>query len=247
MGAYGFPDSRLLGLTQSENYEVNGLTAAVGTIKPGDLVFAYKGESNAYKYLADTAKTAFSADFVTSNTINGTVNGVAIAQVTFATSHANTMALLINAVRALTGVEAVLDSTDANGRTLLIRTKGAAITVDFTVAAGASQATDTNTYASGALFHGVAKWATRVQGIGGGAASFAIGEEIPVLRLADVTAASASGLVDGGIAYVTTAGVFGTSGIDVGARAVSDYDSVVAGTDVRLPILPAPMTYGDRF
>ena len=247
MGAYGFPDSRLLGLTQSENYEVNGLTAAVDTIKPGDLVFAYKGESKAYKYLADTAKTAFNADFVTSNTINGTVNGVAIAQVTFATSHANTMTLLINAVKALTGVEAVLDSTDANGRTLLIRTKGAAITVDFTVAAGASQATDTNTYASGAIFRGVAKFATRVPTTVGSTGLFAQYEEIPVLRLADVYAASASGAVKGGIAYVTTAGVFGTSGVDVGARFLSDYDSVVVGANVRIPAFATPMTYGDRF
>ena len=247
MGAYGFPDTALLGLTQSENYEVNGLTAAVATIKPGDLVFSYKGESKAYPYYADTAKTVFSADFVASNTINGTVNGVAITQVTYATSHANTMTLLINAVKALTGVEAVLDTTDGTGRTLLIRTKGATITVDFTVAAGASQATDTNTYASGALFEGVAKWATRVPTAIGGSGTFAIGEEIPVLRLADVVAASASGLVGGAVAYVTTAGVFGTSGVDVGVRANEAYDSVVVGTNVRLPILPAPMTYGDRF
>lgn len=247
MAAYDFPDAGLLGLTQGLNYEVDGLTAAVDTIKPGDLVFAYKGESKAYKYLADTAKAVFSADFVTSNTINGTVNGVAIAQVTFATSHANTMTLLINAVKALTGVEAVLDSTDGAGRTLLIRTKGAAITVDFTVAAGASQASRTNTYASGAIFRGVAKWATRVPNTVGGTGLFALNEEIPVLRLADVYAASASGTVKGGIAYVTTGGVFGNSGVDVGARFLDNYDSVVVGTQVRIPAFATPMTYGDRF
>lgn len=247
MGAYGFPDAGLLGQTMSSEYVTGGLTAAVDTIKPGDLIFAYKGETKAYKYLADTAKAVFSADLVASNVINGTVNGVAIAPVTFATSHANTMTLLINAVKALTGVEAVLDSTDANGRTLLIRTKGATSTVLFTVTLGGSQATASYTYASGALFRGVAKYATRVQPIGGGAASYAIGEEIPVLRLADVIAASASGLAAGAQAFITTAGVFGTSGVDVGARALGDYDSVVVGTNVRLPILPAPMTYGDRF
>lgn len=247
MAAYGFPDNALLGLTACLDNNTGGLTAAVATIVPGDLVFAYKGETKAYKYVADTAKTAFSADFVTSNTINGTVNGVAIAQVTFATSHANTMTLLINAVKALAGVEAVLDSTDGAGRTLLIRTKGATITVDFTVAAGGSQATDTNTYASGQLFRGVAKYATRVPGTIGGSGTYAIGEEIPVVRLADIWAASASGLTQGAQAFVTTAGVFGTSGVDVGARAIGAYDSVVGGTNVRLPILPAPMTYGDRF
>ena len=247
MGAYGFPDSALLGLTNSNAYDVQGFAAGVSTIKPGDLVFSYKGDAVAYGYLADTAKTVFSADFVASNTINGTINGVAIAQVTYATSHANTMTLLINAVKALAGVECVLDSTDANGRTILIRTKGAAITVDFTVAAGASQAVDTNTYASGQLFRGVAKYATRVPNTIGGSGTYAVGEEVPVVRIADIWAASASGLTKGAIAYITTAGVFGTSGVDVGARAVGDYDSTGPATDVRLPILPAPMTYGDRF
>jgi hypothetical protein len=247
MGAYGFPDAGLLGQTMSFEYITGGLTAAVATIKPGDLVFSYKGDTKAYGYFADTAKTVFSADFVTSNVINGTVNSVAISPVTFATSHANTMTLLINAVKALAGVEAVLDSTDGTSRTLLIRTKGATTTVDFTVTAGASQATDTNTYASGALFEGVAKYATRVPTTIGGTGLYAIGEEIPVLRLAGVYAASASGLVTGAQAFITTAGIFGTSGVDVGVRAAGDYDSVVVGTNVRLPILPAPMTYGDRF
>ena len=247
MAAYGFPDAGLLGLTADTDFQVGGLTATVATFVPGDLVFSYKGETKAYKYAADTAKVVFSADFVASNVINGTVNGTAISAVTYATSSAATMGLLINAITAISGVEAILDSTDSNGRTILIRTKGAANTSDFTVTGGASQATDTETYASGQLFRGVAKWATRVPGTTGGTSTFAIGEEIPVVRLADIWAASASGLVPGQIAYITTAGVFGTSGVDVGARAVGAYDSVVGGTNVRIPILPAPMTYGDRF
>lgn len=248
MAAYGFPDTALRGVIDSNHNEIDSLTAAVATLQPGALVFSYNDESKAYPYCLDTAKTVFSADFVTSNTINGTVDGVAISQVTFATSHANTGTLLLAALNALAGVEAILDTTDGTSRTFLIRKKGvASFVVDFTVAAGASQATDSSTYASGQKFRGVAKYATRVPTAVGGSGPFASGEEIAVARLCDIWAASASGLGKGDKAYITTAGLFGTSGTDVGAYVKEPYDSTAVATLVRLPILPAPMTYGDRF
>ena len=248
MAAYGFPDTALRGVIDSNHNEIDSLTAAVATLQPGALVFSYNDESKAYPYCLDTAKTVFSADFVTSNTINGTVDGVAISQVTFATSHANTGTLLLAALNALAGVEAILDTTDGTSRTFLIRKKGvASFVVDFTVAAGASQATDSSTYASGQKFRGVAKYATRVPTTIGGSGSFASGEEIAVARLCDIWAASASGLGKGDKAYITTAGLFGTSGTDVGVYVKEPYDSTAVATLVRLPILPAPMTYGDRF
>lgn len=247
MGAYSFPDAGLLGQIDSLDAEVSGFAAAVSTLKPGDLVFTYKGESKAYGYLADTAKAVYSADFVASNSIAFSVNGTAITPVVYATSHAATMTALINAIKALTGVEAILDSTDSNGRTILIRVKGATAAVTSTVTLGASQATMSATYASGQLFRGVVKYATRVPTAVSGTGTIAIGEEVSTARLTDIWAASASGLVRGQLAYITTGGVFGTSGVDVGVRAVGDYDSGVVGTKVRLPILPAPLTYGDRF
>lgn len=248
MPAYGFPDTARLGVVDSNHSEVDSCPAGVATIVPGDLVFSYDGENKVYPLYADTAKTVFSADFVASNTINGTINGVAIAQVTYATSHANTMTLLIAAINALTGVQAVLDSTDTNGRTILIRKKyTASFAVDFTVAAGASQATDSSTYASGQLFRGVAKYVTRVPETVGGTAPFNLNGEITVVHSADIWSASASGLAKGDVAYIATNGKFGTSGVSVGARAYATYDSGATATLVRLPRLPAPMTYGDRF
>ena len=248
MAAYGFPDTALRGVIDSNHNEIDSLTAAVATLKPGDLIFSYNDENKAYGYCLDTAKTVFGGDFVESNTIDGTVDDVAITQVTYNTSHAKTMTLLLAAINALPGVEAILDSTDTNSRTILIRKKGtASFVANFTVAAGASQATDTTTYASGQKFRGVAKYATRVPTTIGGTGAFASGEEIPVARLCSIWAASASGLGIGDIAYITTAGVFGTSGTDVSARVMGAYDSTAQATLVRLPVLPAPMTYGDRF
>lgn len=248
MAAYGYPDTALRGVIDSNHNEIDSITAAVATLKPGDLIFSYNDENKAYPHCLDTAKTVFGGDFVNLNTIDGTIDGVAIAKVTYADSHANTMSLLLAAINALSGVEAILDTTDSSSRTILIRKKGvASFVADFTVAAGASQATDTTTYASGQKFRGVAKYATRVPGTIGGSGTFAAGESIAVARLCDIWAASASGLGKGDKAYITTAGLFGTSGVDVGARVKEPYDSTAVATLVRLPVLPAPMTYGDRF
>ncbi|MCK5609867.1 hypothetical protein KAR91_48795 [Candidatus Pacearchaeota archaeon] len=86
----------------------------------------------------------FDADLITSNTIDMTVNGAAITQVTFATDHATTMALIIAQILLNANVAyAILDPTDTNNRTIIVT---AVLGVDLliagiTVAAGASQAT----------------------------------------------------------------------------------------------------------
>lgn len=86
----------------------------------------------------------FDADLVTSNTIDMTVNAVAITQVTFTTDHVTTMGLIIAQIAANANVaSAILDPNDANNRTIIVT---AILGVDLiiagiTVAAGASQAT----------------------------------------------------------------------------------------------------------
>lgn len=88
-------------------------------------------------------KLVFSGDLVASNTINGKIRGLSIAQVTYASSHANTMSLIIAAINALPGVSASLDTTDTNSRTILIvSTDDMAVTgSNWVVAAGVGQAT----------------------------------------------------------------------------------------------------------
>jgi len=101
------------------------------------------------------ASLTFDADFVTGNTIDLNVNGVAISQVTFATSHAATFAAVIAAIDALTGISAVA----ATGREILITVDNAAsnITIsDVVVAGGASQAGSTTVYSSVDTFEGIA-------------------------------------------------------------------------------------------
>jgi hypothetical protein len=110
--------------------------------------------------LPTTSKSVllFDADFVASNTIDLDVNGVSIAQVTYATSHDNTADLLVAAIDALDGIACVLDSDDANNRTFIVTSTSdvAVVITSVVVAAGASQAGSTVTTNTNDKFRGVA-------------------------------------------------------------------------------------------
>jgi hypothetical protein len=132
--------------------------AAEGAIEFGRGVGSESGNTQKVRAFAnDNAKLVFDADFVTSNKINGKVNGVSWTEVDFDTDHDTTAANLAAAIAALTGVTCVLDSTDANKRTFLIEnTDGSAITVtDVAVTGGASQAGSTVTTSSDDIFRGI--------------------------------------------------------------------------------------------
>jgi hypothetical protein len=98
---------------------------------------------------ANKANLVFAGDLVASNTINLKINGVAITQVTYATSHANTIDLLVAAILAHAAVSAATDpSSDSNNRTIAITAEDGldlAIT-EIVVAAGAGQTTGSATY-----------------------------------------------------------------------------------------------------
>ncbi len=101
----------------------------------------------------------FSADLVTSNTINATVNGIAITPVVFATSHLATMNAIADEIEALPGIASATVG-GANNRTITIMTEnGTSITVTgFLVTGGASQATVTTTDSQFGAFFGVSQF-----------------------------------------------------------------------------------------
>ena len=172
MPAYGDMDIAIAGLI-AEGIQHSSIRSRVAKqeITYGNPVFGYLGDAvGAYNYALDTAKLVFDADFVTSNTIDITVNGEAISTVTFDTDHDTTAAAVLAAIQALTitdsvlgdvSVDAILDPADANNRTFYIRTKGLDITVTEDVQAGAGQATGTITYQSDQVFAGVATFVQR--------------------------------------------------------------------------------------
>ena len=152
---------------------------ATEDIEFGYPVFSYPGEKKAYAYHLDTASLVFDADFVTSNTIDITVNGEAMGQVTFTTDHDTTAGLVVDGLNAMTGVEAVLDTGDVTNRTFLIRSKGVTSVVSATVLLGESQATGTPSYESAQIFVGMC---LRTMMPSSGTAKYILTEEVNVLE-----------------------------------------------------------------
>lgn len=109
--------------------------------------------SEGFKTIA-ADKVAFDADFVASNTINGNVTIIsvdsdtgiqtetttAITQVTYASSHAATLAAVVTVIEAVTGVNAA--GTSSSGRVITVAGEAGKIIrlSGFAVAAGSSQA-----------------------------------------------------------------------------------------------------------
>lgn len=107
---------------------------------------------NIYK---SKASILFSADFVTSNTINLDVNGVSISEVVFTSSHNITFNNLIDSIDALTGVTAVAGTGDEV--IITIDNSLSNIKIDnLSITGGASQAANIITYSSSDKFEGVA-------------------------------------------------------------------------------------------
>jgi hypothetical protein len=157
-------------ITKYQNYLDVGQKGQVATLEDSNIktrnaeqaiefgravVKGITGGADVKNIFKSKASLTFDADFVTGNTIDLNVNGVAISQVTFATSHAATFALVITAINALTGISAEAGT----GREILITVDNAAsnITIsDVVVAGGASQAGSTTVYSSVDTFEGIA-------------------------------------------------------------------------------------------
>lgn len=90
-------------------------------------------------------------DFVASNKINGTVGGLDIAEVTFTSDQATTIAAVAAAIAALTDKVASATVTDTREITVTGAVDGEDLSTDadFTVTLGASQAVDTEANVTG--------------------------------------------------------------------------------------------------
>jgi hypothetical protein len=159
MTAYNNIDEGIKGLAYGLIRRVEGEWGCQESagIEFGAPVFGYQGdETNAYNYHSDVSKIVYSTDFVASNSTIVTVNTVATSPVVFTTDHLTTINLIVAAVAGLTGVECVLDATDSNNRTILIRTKGTEAVATSATTGGAGQPTTTITVHSGQVYLGTA-------------------------------------------------------------------------------------------
>lgn len=246
MTAYNDMNPGVAGLIQSRAPKVaSGI--AQESMTAGLPVFGYTGSGEkVWKLKADVSSILFSADLSASNSTVITVNGDASAAVVYATSHTATMDAIVNAIKALAGVEAVRDSS--NARTILIRTKGATITASGAVTGGSAVTVTPTNGLFGQVFKGVLALEHVVPTTAGGSASFVQYDAVPVVTSADIWVQAAAGVDSNEKAYVDVAtGAFAASGQDVGVRCKisrnSDGVALVAIGDSGL----APLTYADRF
>ena len=168
MSQYGNIDSAFAGM-KAEHYqypEVLKSAAAMQVIDFGEAICSYLGErEKVYNYKLDTAKIVLDADFSGTDAVTFTVNGQTTGTITYATSHDNTMDLCIAAIKALSitdsvlgtvTVDAALDPSDTDNRTIWIRTVGLDNTSTMADIASTPPA-ETITTQSDQVFRGMAR------------------------------------------------------------------------------------------
>lgn len=194
MSQYGNIDRAFAGM-KAEHYqypEILKSGVAVDEINFGKPVFSYLGDSEkCYNYYNDTCSLLFDADFVTSNSIVITVNGEATSAVAFTTDHDTTAALVVTAIKALEiednngntiNPDCILDASDTNNRTFLIRGVGVDLVVSEAITGGGSQATGTPTYSSDQVFRGLARHKAKYIDNGDTDAKYVINDSISIVE-----------------------------------------------------------------
>ena len=248
MAAYGNMDNGVAGLVVG-TYPKADTGIAQESMTAGTPVFGYTNSDNkVWKLKQDVSKLVFSADLSSSNSTVVTVNGVASAAVVYATSHIATITAVVNAIKALSGVEAVLDPADANNRTILIRTKGATSTASGAVTGGSAVTVTPTNGLYGQVFKGVVMQGNASPTTFGGSATFVQYDAVSLAYDTDIWAQAASGVDSNEITYVAVGtGVFATSGVDVGAKCVVTRDSASGCGLIRVVSAPVALTYGNHF
>ena len=126
------------------------IPSALGVVKPLNVDYAIMLPRN------NTASSVFSADLITGNIVNMTVNGVAITPVTYATSHLATMQAIANEIQAIASISSAVVGGVGDRTITIISNVGTATAVTVgTVTGGVSQATITTTASQSGTFFGV--------------------------------------------------------------------------------------------
>jgi hypothetical protein len=161
MTAYNDPNPKAAGYKQSlKSDDITGQVAEENGIKFGRPVFSYAGNDlQIFAYHNNRAKVVYDADFVTSNNIDLSVNGVAITTVPFDTNHDTTMTNLKNQIEAdITGATVTLIDTGGFNRDFYITIEDDNDRlVTSVVTGGASQAVATITYDTTMVYRGITR------------------------------------------------------------------------------------------
>jgi len=253
MSAYGDMNQGVAGLIQG----TLGLTPRTETgcvqeaMTPGMPAFGYTNSGDkVWKLKADVSKLVIDGDLGASNSTVITVNSVAAAAVVYATSHIATMTAILNAIRALAGVEAALDTADTNNRTILIRTKGLTATASGVVTGGTARTITPTNGLFGQVFKGVLALGHLVPSTIGGSAAFAVGDNACVAHDTEIWAQAGAGVESNEKVYVSAStGLFTSTITDqyLGVRCVISRDAASGVALVRVPVGIAALNYAYSF
>lgn len=248
MGAYGefnkAMQGMLYGLLQDQRPETWACKETAG-IEFGEPVFGYIGdEISGYKYHNDVSKIVYSTDFITGNSTIVTVNSVDTTPVVFTSDHDTTVALLVAAVAALTGVECILDPADGSNLTILIRTKGVEAVATSATTLGASQPTTVITVHSGQVYVGTAHFLQNANGL------YALNEAVNVLAHGQLWVVAKETIEANEDCFVivtpgATLGQWGNAGVQINAKYRSS--GVAAGFVRQFVNGQTEMTYAASF
>lgn len=149
-------------------------------------------------------------DLITANVVNGNVNGVALAPITFATDHLTTITALGNAIVAALlaqGIVATFALSGSNRTITMTVTDGDCIFTGFVVTAGSTQTTFTATVATSDVignFRGAThgdQLAPRADNTVG----FEVGDSVGVVKKGRLWCVISSDVADGASVYLDMA------------------------------------------
>ena len=257
MAAYNDMDKGVAGLVAGL-YPKFDTGVVQESLVAGTPVFGYTNSDNkVWKLKADVSKLVLGSDLSASNSTVITVNSVASSAVVYATSHAATIAAVVNAIKAIPvsasnpyGVEAVLDATDGTSRTILIRTKGATATASGAVTGGSAVTITPTNGLFGQVFKGVVAKHDAVPTTTGGSATFVQYDAVSLAYDTDIWGIAAAGVDSNEKAYVSAStGTFTATSTDqdVGVRCIVARDAGSGVALIRVPTQPVALTYADRF
>jgi hypothetical protein len=152
----------------------------------------------------------WSGDFVTSNVINGVVNGVALDPITFATSHLVTVTALADAIVAELldqGIVATYALSGSNRTITFAVVDASVLFANFVVTAGAGQVTVTLTHGTSdtlATFEGITRQSTQPARASDGLNGYAAGDAVAIVKRGTVWVPISSDVADNAAPYIDT-------------------------------------------
>lgn len=199
-------------------------------------VFGYQGDNEkCYKYHNDFSTIVYDIVFVDGNSTIVTVNGVATAAVPWNTNHDTTIADIVTAIAALTGVEAILGDFAGANRTIYIRTVGFDCVATSVTTGGGTQPTPTITVQSDQVFLGVSK--SSQKDVDSTDARYLVGQTVNVVSIGKIwSILKDETIAANAVAYLETsgadAGKFSVDGSDINTKFRSNKTTNETTTDI---------------